>query len=62
MSGLPGAWPGSNGAATPGSVRDVGRELGVNHETLRNWVDRVRQERDGGRPSDLAAAPEHFPA
>src|SRR4051812_15590879 len=20
------------------SVRDVGRELGVNHETLRNWV------------------------
>ncbi|MGC1211684.1 MAG: transposase [Micromonospora sp.] len=37
------------------TLRDVGRELGVNHETLRNWVDRMRQERDGGRPSDLAA-------
>ncbi|MGI5211798.1 transposase [Plantactinospora sp. CA-290183] len=30
------------------TIRDVGRELGVNHETLRNWVDRLRQERDGG--------------
>ncbi len=29
--------------------------MGVNHETLRNWVDRMRQERDGGHPSDLAA-------
>ncbi|MBM7077417.1 transposase [Micromonospora humida] len=37
------------------TIRDVGRELGVNHETLRNRVDRLRQERDGGRPSDLAA-------
>ncbi|WP_439427718.1 transposase [Micromonospora sp. LA-10] len=37
------------------TLRDVGRELGVNHETLRNWVDRMRQERDGGRASDLAA-------
>ncbi|MGC4818058.1 transposase [Micromonospora sp. DT63] len=37
------------------TLRDVGRELGVNHETLRNWVDRMRQERDGGRLSDLAA-------
>ncbi|MCZ7474713.1 transposase [Micromonospora sp. WMMC273] len=37
------------------TIRDVGRELGVNHETLRNWVDRLRQERDGGWPSDLAA-------
>ncbi|EEP73567.1 transposase [Micromonospora sp. ATCC 39149] len=37
------------------TIRDVGRELGVNHETLRNWVDRLRQERDGGRPSDLVA-------
>ncbi|WP_439427351.1 transposase [Micromonospora sp. LA-10] len=36
------------------TIRDVGRELGVNHETLRNWVDRMRQERDGGRTSDLA--------
>ncbi|WFE59532.1 transposase [Micromonospora sp. WMMD712] len=37
------------------TIRDVGRELGVNHETLRNWVDRLRQERDGGRASDPAA-------
>ena len=37
------------------SVRDVGRELGVNHETLRNWVDKLRQERAGGRPGDLNA-------
>ncbi|WP_442933259.1 transposase [Micromonospora psammae] len=37
------------------TIRDVGRELGVNHETLRNWVAQLRQERDGGRPSDLAA-------
>ncbi|MGC5284663.1 transposase [Micromonospora sp. DT231] len=36
------------------TIRDVGRELGVNHETLRNWVDRMRQDRDGGRPNDLA--------
>ncbi|GGM62457.1 hypothetical protein GCM10011608_54530 [Micromonospora sonchi] len=25
-------------------IRDVGRELGVNHETLRNWVAQLRQE------------------
>ncbi|XTZ19180.1 transposase [Micromonospora echinospora] len=30
------------------TIRDVGRELGVNHETLRNWVGQLRQERDGG--------------
>lgn len=36
------------------TIRDVGRELGVNHETLRNWVGQLRQERDGGRPGDLA--------
>ncbi|MEV1296173.1 transposase, partial [Pseudonocardia sp. NPDC049635] len=24
------------------SVRDVARELGVNHETLRNWVEALR--------------------
>lgn len=36
------------------TIRDVGRELGVNHETLRNWGDRMRQDRDGGRPNDLA--------
>ncbi|WP_442933258.1 transposase [Micromonospora psammae] len=37
------------------TIRDVGRELGVHHETLRNWVAQLRQERDSGRPSDLAA-------
>lgn len=37
------------------TIRDVGRELGVNHETLRNWVAQLRQDRDGGRPGDLAA-------
>ena len=37
------------------SVRDVARELGVNHETLRNWVDKLCQERAGGQPSDLSS-------
>ncbi len=30
------------------STRDVGRELGVNHETLRNWVQSLRRERHEG--------------
>jgi transposase-like protein len=30
------------------SVRDVARELGVNHETLRNWVEQRRKERRDG--------------
>jgi transposase len=30
------------------STRDVGRELGVNHETLRNWVQALRRERQDG--------------
>jgi transposase len=33
------------------TMRDVGRELGVNHETLRGWVNaanRVDQQRAGG--------------
>lgn len=29
-------------------IRDVGRELGVNHETLRNWVNALRRERRDG--------------
>ncbi|TWG22155.1 transposase [Micromonospora palomenae] len=36
------------------TIRDVGRELGVNHETLRNWVAQLRQERDGGQSSSLS--------
>ncbi|WP_219420567.1 transposase, partial [Pseudonocardia nigra] len=27
------------------SIRDVARELGINHETLRNWVEALRRER-----------------
>jgi transposase len=30
------------------SVREVARELGVNHETLRNWVEVLRRERRDG--------------
>jgi transposase len=29
-------------------IRDVARELGVNHETLRNWVNAHRRERRDG--------------
>jgi transposase len=32
------------------SIQDVARELGVNHETLRNWVERLRREHRDGRP------------
>jgi transposase len=30
------------------TLRDVGRELGVNHETLRNWVNAAKQAGSGG--------------
>ena len=30
------------------SLREVARELGVNHETLRNWVEALRRERRDG--------------
>jgi len=30
------------------STRDFGRELGVNHETLRGWVQMLRRERRDG--------------
>jgi transposase len=30
------------------SIREVARELGVNHETLRNWVETLRRERRDG--------------
>jgi transposase len=32
------------------SVREVGREIGVNHETLRNWVGALRKERRAVQP------------
>jgi transposase len=31
------------------SLREVGKELGVNHETLRNWVTAARQAEAGQR-------------
>ena len=36
------------------SVRDVAGELGINHETLRNWVAAERRERTDG-PAALTA-------
>ncbi|MEV1292651.1 transposase [Pseudonocardia sp. NPDC049635] len=30
------------------SARDVARELGVNHEALRNWVEALHRERRDG--------------
>ena len=29
-------------------IRDVARELGINHEILRNWVNQLRRERRDG--------------
>lgn len=29
-------------------VRDVARELGINHETLPNWVSKTRRDRAAG--------------
>ena len=36
------------------TLRDVGRELGVNHETLRGWVSAAKRadERRAGRGAD----------
>lgn len=30
------------------TLREVGRELGVNHETLRNWVNAAKRAGQGG--------------
>ncbi len=35
-------------------VRDVAKELGVNHETLRNWVTKAKQNRAGATPEALS--------
>ena len=34
------------------TIREVGRELGVNHETLRNWVNAAKfaEQAGSGRP------------
>lgn len=38
--------------SSPGrTIREVGRELGVNHETLRNWVNAAKQAEQSGRGS-----------
>jgi transposase len=51
--------------SSPGrTIREVGRELGVNHETLRNWVNAAKRaeqaeggsdERDGQISADERA-------
>jgi transposase len=33
------------------SIRDVAAELGINHETLRNWVNAAKRDRVGGSSS-----------
>jgi transposase len=38
------------------TLREVGRELGVNHETLRNWVNAERKRREA-TSSGRAEAP-----
>ena len=43
------------------TMREVGRELGVNHETLRNWVNaakRAEQATAGGAGGEQLAAGE----
>ena len=42
LVGWCGSWTGGR------SIRDVARELGVNHETLRNRVEQLRRERRDG--------------
>lgn len=39
------------------TLREIGRELGVNHETLRNWVNAERKRREAANGSGLAEAP-----
>lgn len=41
------------------TIRDVGRELGVNHETLRNWTEKLRQERQAGATGSAAGISAH---
>ena len=36
------------------TIRDVGRELGVNHETLRNWVAAAKRAERAGAGGDDA--------
>jgi transposase len=37
------------------SLREIGRELGVNHETLRGWVSAAKRAEQGGAGRDSGA-------
>jgi transposase len=39
------------------SLREVGKELGVNHETLRNWVNAAKRAEAAGQRGREAAEP-----
>jgi transposase len=39
------------------SLREVGQELGVNHETLRNWVNAAKTAEAAGRVRGRAGDP-----
>ncbi|MET8122508.1 transposase [Micromonospora sp. NPDC005189] len=39
------------------SLREVGQELGVNHETLRNWVNAAKTAESAGKVRGGAANP-----
>jgi transposase len=44
------------------TIRDVGRELGVNHETLRNWVNAAKRAEQGPAGSADAVGGQVSPA
>jgi transposase len=41
--------------ATGKPINQVARELGLSHETLRNWVKQDRIDRGDGRPGELTS-------
>jgi transposase len=40
------------------SLREIGQELGVNHETLRNWVNAVKTAEAAQRGSSVQVSPD----
>jgi transposase len=44
------------------TIRDVGRELGVNHETLRNWVSAAKRAEQGPAAGDEGLGGQVSPA